>query len=99
MNPRAIAVYNPEKKELVGIFRSGSIAARYLKPLKERGKTATRILHCADNRYRMHDTIIGDVAIRYANAQQVEFLKNNTKRGLSWINEGYPKFNDEKIML
>ncbi|WP_346236722.1 NUMOD1 domain-containing DNA-binding protein [Niabella insulamsoli] len=68
--PTPIAVYDIEKKQPIGVFRSCSVAARYLFPLGNKESNAHRITERANRRTRIAGTTLGTVAIRFANEKQ-----------------------------
>ena len=94
---QVITVYDIQKKKPIGVFRSANMAARYLMPLKDKTKAASLITDRAKNRQRVHNTILGTVAVRFANTEQRELLKTS-RRGLAYIYEGYPDFKGNKAL-
>lgn len=96
-DPIAITVYDIDKKQPIGVFKSCSIAGRYLFPLKDKGAISSKINDRAMRRSRMRNTTLGTVAIRYANDDQKIILKTGP-RGLFHIYPGYPAMDEKKIV-
>ena len=77
-NETPIAVYNADKQQLVALFSSGALATKFIfgtkrptkKGLTEYIQNRVRIAPC-----RTQHTF--DIALRYANATQVEELSNS----------------------
>jgi hypothetical protein len=62
----AIKLYNTEKKELIGIFKTNSLVGKYLFPLKGTTKSNSRISTTLKQNSRINNTIFPfPVAIRF----------------------------------
>jgi hypothetical protein len=63
-NNTAITLYNPKKQELIGIFQTASMAARYLFADSVKART---VYSAATRKGRVQGTKLGyDVAVRFA---------------------------------
>lgn len=81
-----IALYNPDKKELMAIFASTSMAASYIFGQFD-GQARERLQRRLSDKFRISDSRFGHpVAVRHASNRQVEML--GQKHGI--IFEGYP---------
>lgn len=81
-----IAVYNTDKKELMAIFASTSMAASYVFGQFD-GQARERIQKRLIDKFRISDSRFGHpVAVRHASTKQVEMM--GEKHGI--IFEGYP---------
>lgn len=82
-----IALYNADKKELMAIFASTSMAASYIFGQFE-GNARERIQKRLADKFRITDSRFGfPVAVRHASTKQLEML--GQKHGV--IFEGYPE--------
>jgi hypothetical protein len=82
-----IAVYNTDKKELMAIFASTSMAASYVFGQFD-GQARERIQKRLIDKFRISDSRFGHpVAVRHATNRQVEMM--GEKHGI--IFEGYPQ--------
>jgi len=81
-----IAVYNAEKKELMAIFASTSMAASYIFGHFD-AQARERLQRRLSDRFRISDSRFGHaVAIRHASEKQIRLVGEN--HGV--IFEGYP---------
>jgi len=82
-----IAVYNTDKKELMAIFASTSMAASYVFGQFD-GQARERIQKRLIDKFRISDSRFGHpVAVRHATNRQVEMM--GEKHGI--IFQGYPQ--------
>jgi hypothetical protein len=89
----SIALYNTNKKELIGVFRTFAVASRYV--FSEASNwNSNRIWNAYHLRGKLHKNTIFDfpVAVRIANEKCLELLGNKD----IYINDGYPKMSIRK---
>ena len=95
-NQVAVALYNTEKKHLIGVFKSSKLASKYLfRSYKE--VHADRINNALHAKGRVYEGIIFDypVAVRPANQTQLLLLKDSA----CFINQEYPQRMNDKGQL
>lgn len=94
-NVKAIALYNAEKKELMGIFARCSYVVKYL--LETPNDTDQRKVYKAlERKSKLENTgFIFPVAIRYASKQQIEMLEGKQFK----IMGEYPVPHNKKFIL
>lgn len=95
-DPKAITAYDIEHKRPIGVFKSCSVAARYLCPQADKTKIGMKIIHRARNRSRLKGSVLGTVAIRFANDAQKQDLSSG--HGVFHIYEGYPEMSSTFIV-
>ena len=95
-NSRAVSLYDTEKKQLIGVFKSIEISAKYLFTTYNDKKSA-RLSHSLSRKHKLLEGTIFDfpVAIRVANQTQIELLSNKG----CYIVEEYPQRMNEKGQL
>jgi hypothetical protein len=94
MEETIVCLYNTDKKELIGIFKSLAIAKRYI--FNEDSKwNNNRIFNAYAKRSRLHKNIIFDfpVAVRMARENHVALLGEKE----IYISDGYPGIGKRKI--
>jgi hypothetical protein len=74
VDDRPIVLYNADKKEVIGIFESQSLAGRYLYPVEKNHKGGL-IKSALSRKSKIFKSVFDfPVAIRYANEIQTELL-------------------------
>lgn len=92
-NERSIAVYNPEKQELIGVFKTPTMAAKYLMSGDIR-YGCQRVRSALHSKGKTKATRINlKVAIRYANESQLLLLTDNDW----WIHKDYPSVHQQRM--
>jgi len=83
-----VAIYNADKKELVGVFKTMKICSKYIFEGVERNYHQAKLHdHVREKFYIQNTRFDFTVAIRVANAKQLERLKDDPL----FIERNYPK--------
>jgi hypothetical protein len=83
---RPVALYNADKKELIGVFSSAKVADMYLYVTAKGGRGGVVSSYLAQKK-RIKNSIFGfPVAVRYANEAQLIVLSGQD----SVVMDGYP---------
>jgi len=94
MTGKPVAIYNCEKKELVGVFSEVIYLAKYLDPLETR-KAYQRVYEALKLKNRIYKSKLDfPVVVRYATDEQIELLLD---RAAVIVND-YPVFEFNKAI-
>lgn len=79
INERPVVIYNSEKQEVIGIFKTPLLAGRYLFPANETNHFKSQnILKAANRSGKISNSKFQfDVAVRYAKDNHIELLQDN----------------------
>ena len=94
MTGRPIAIYNCEKKELVGVFSELMYLAKYLYPIDPKRSYSNAYIALM-KKTRIYKTALGfPVSVRFANDEQIELLVDQA----AFIVDSYPVFEFNKAL-
>lgn len=93
-NGRPIAIYNCDKKELIGLFSNVGLVAKYLNPIDNRSTEACIWAAVLRNGSMRKSKFKFKIAVRFANETQRAELSNQDVI----IKKGYPEFNKNSLI-
>jgi hypothetical protein len=91
---KPVALYNSDKKELIGVFMTMNAAGRYLFPFASFNRTYQRVPDALRNRCGIRNSFLDcRVVVRVANKEQIATVENGVFR----ISDKYPEPAKDKL--